>query len=170
VKEIYLAGGCFWGVEKYLASIPGVTATEVGYANGTTANPTYEQVCRDGTGHSETVKVTFDPARLSLGFLLGLFFQVIDPTSVNRQGNDEGEQYRTGIYYTGPGDLPEIYNTLEKLRQAHTKPLAIEVLPLENYYPAELYHQKYLDKNPTGYCHISPAAFARAAAAIEHAN
>ena len=166
-RTIVLAGGCFWGVEKYLSEIPGVLRTEVGYANGATANPTYEQVCRAGTGHSEAVLVEYDPTQVTLPFLLELFYQVIDPTSVNRQGNDVGEQYRTGIYYTEPADLPAIQDSLRKLQAAHSQPLAIEVGPLENYYPAEAYHQQYLDKNPGGYCHIPPSAFAAAKQAID---
>jgi len=154
-REIYLAGGCFWGLEKYMQEIAGVLSTEVGYANGKTENPTYEQVCRHDTGHAETVRVKYNPGRISLGFILRLYLDVIDPTSVNRQGNDVGTQYRTGIYYTDAGDLPTIEKILKEVRSKYDKPLAIEVKPLENYYPAEDYHQKYLDKNPEGYCHIS---------------
>lgn len=165
MAEIYLAGGCFWGAEKYLASIHGVSATEVGYANGKTANPTYEDVCRRDTGHAETVRVVYDPAVLPLGFLLSVFYDAIDPTSVNRQGNDRGVQYRSGIYYTDPADLPVIRQSLEALGQTLDKPVAVEVAPLENFYAAEEYHQKYLDKNPGGYCHISPGKFQHAASA-----
>ena len=159
---IYLAGGCFWGVEKYISLIPGVLATETGYANGKTENPTYEQVCRDNTGHAETVKVTYDADVLSLRELLTRFFKVIDPTSVNRQGNDRGEQYRTGIYYTQPEDNAEIADALEELRGQYDKPVVVEAKVLENFYPAEEYHQKYLDKNPGGYCHIPKRAFEQA--------
>lgn len=162
MKEIYLAGGCFWGLEKYLSLIHGVASTEAGYANGKTLQPTYEQVCREGTDHAETVLVQYDPEQLSLGTLLDTFFSAIDPTSLNRQGGDVGRQYRTGIYYTQPGDLPMIQAALEKLQAGLTKKVAVEVLPLENYWPAEQYHQKYLDKNPGGYCHIGPAQFALA--------
>lgn len=161
-KTIYLAGGCFWGVEKYISLIPGVLATETGYANGKTENPTYEQVCRDNTGHAETVKVTYDADRLSLRELLTRFFKVIDPTSLNRQGNDRGEQYRTGIYYTRPEDKSEIADALEELRGQYDKPVVVEAKVLENFYPAEEYHQKYLDKNPGGYCHIPKRAFEQA--------
>lgn len=153
-KEIYLAGGCFWGTEKYLSSIPGVVATDVGYANGNTKNPTYEQVCHNNTGHAETVRVVYDPSKLRLVFILKLYYEVIDPTSINRQGGDVGSQYRTGIYYVDPSDLDIIEESLRELQKSYDKPLAIEVLPLDNYYPAEEYHQKYLDKNPGGYCHI----------------
>lgn len=166
MAEIYLAGGCFWGAEKYLASIRGVTQTEVGYANGQTEAPTYEQVCHAGTGHAETVRVTYDPAVAPLGFLLSLYYEAIDPTSVNQQGNDRGAQYRTGIYYTDPADLPEIRQSLASLQAKLDRPIAIEVAPLRNYCAAEDYHQRYLDKNPGGYCHIHPDKFRQAAAAV----
>ncbi len=158
-KVIYLAGGCFWGLEKYLSNIPGVLGTEVGYANGRTEYPTYEEVCRKDTDHAETVRLTYDPARISLARLLSMFCRVIDPTTLNRQGNDVGRQYRTGIYYTDEDDLSIIRQSLAELQQKYEKPLAIEAKPLFNYFPAEEYHQKYLDKNPGGYCHINPRYF-----------
>lgn len=165
MAEIYLAGGCFWGMEKYLSLIRGVQNTQVGYANGATANPTYEDVCRRGTGHAETVRVEYDPALLPLDRLLSLYYEAVDPTALNRQENDRGVQYRTGIYYTDPSDLPVIRRSLDALQSALDKPIAIEALPLQNFHPAEDYHQKYLDKNPGGYCHIGPDKFKRAAAA-----
>lgn len=165
MAEIYLAGGCFWGVEKYLASIRGVLETETGYANGKTEHPTYEDVCRLGTGHAETVRVVYDPAAVPLDFLLGLYYEAVDPLSVNRQGNDRGTQYRTGIYYTDEGDLPVITASLEALGRKLGKTPAIECAPLGNYCRAEEYHQKYLDKNPGGYCHLSSEAFRKAAEA-----
>lgn len=158
-KTIYLAGGCFWGIEKYLQNIRGVIKTEVGYANGNKANPTYEEVSYENTGHAETVKVTYDPSQISLYFLLQLFYEVIDPTTLNRQGNDVGTQYRTGIYYEDAIDKIIILKSMENLSLKHQKPIAVEVLPLKNYYKAEEYHQKYLDKNPNGYCHIDPRKF-----------
>lgn len=165
MAELYLAGGCFWGMEKYLASVRGVTSTEVGYANGPTENPTYQEVCSD-SGHAETVKVVYDPEAVPLSFLLGLYFDAIDPTSVNRQGGDSGIQYRTGIYYTDEKDLPVIRGELEKLQKTLSEPVAVEVLPLRNFYSAEEYHQKYLDKNPGGYCHIRPEKFRKASEAV----
>ncbi len=162
-REIYLAGGCFWGTQRYFDCIRGVVSTEAGYANGTTEHPTYEQVKYEGTGHAETVKVTYDPERLPLTELLERYFRAIDPTSVNRQGGDSGIQYRTGIYYTAPEDRAVIEGALAKLQERYDAPLAVEALPLSNYYTAEEYHQKYLEKNPQGYCHISPALFAEAA-------
>ena len=158
-KEIYLAGGCFWGTEHFLKLIEGVEATQVGYANGNIANPTYKQVCTGTTDFAETVKVQYDPAKVDLPFLIDLYFKTIDPTSVNRQGNDRGTQYRTGIYYTDPADLPLIQETVNRLAATYTRPLAVEIKPLENFYPAEDYHQDYLDKNPGGYCHIHPELF-----------
>ena len=161
MKTIYLAGGCFWGTQKFLDQFDGVAETEVGYANGRTANPTYEEVCRKGTGHAETVRVEYDETKLSTQDLLRYYFMTIDPLSVNRQGNDIGTQYRTGIYYLTDDAAPEdvelvedIYTVLEEVKARVGRPLAVEVLPLQNFYTAEEYHQKYLDKNPGGYCHI----------------
>lgn len=158
-KEIYLAGGCFWGTEHFLKLIDGVETTQVGYANGNIANPTYKQVCTGTTDFAETVKVQYDPLKVDLPFLIDLYFKTIDPTSVNRQGNDKGTQYRTGIYYTDPADLAVIQETVHRLATAYSRPLAVEIKPLKNFYPAEDYHQDYLDKNPGGYCHINPALF-----------
>lgn len=159
IKEIYLAGGCFWGVEKYLSLLPGVVSTEAGYANGKTLHPTYEEVCYEDTGHAEAVKVEYDDKKTSLSELLENFYKVIDPTSKNKQGPDIGKQYRTGIYFSDPYDIHVIELSLRELQEKYEKPLAIEVLPLQNYYKAEGYHQDYLDKNPNGYCHISPKMF-----------
>ena len=153
-KVIYLAGGCFWGCQKYFDLMDGVLSTEVGYANGPTANPTYEQVKHDHTGHAETVKVEYDPAVLPLKTLLEKYFVVIDPTAVNHQGEDYGIQYRTGIYYVNEEDESVAKACLDALAKRYDKPLAVELKPLENFYPAEEYHQKYLEKNPNGYCHI----------------
>ena len=167
MKTIYLAGGCFWGVEKYLSLIPGVKETEAGYANGSTANPTYEEVCNKGTGHAETVKVVYDPDEVSLPFLLEQYYAVIDPVSVNRQGNDSGVQYRTGIYYTDEKDKAVIEMSLKRLQQHFKQPLAIEVQPLRQFSRAEEYHQDYLNKNPGGYCHIPASRFREASQARE---
>lgn len=162
LKEIYLAGGCFWGTEKYLSLVHGIVETEVGYANGNTESPTYEDVCYRNTGHAETVKVLYNPDEISLVFILKLFYDVIDPTSVNRQGNDVGTQYRTGIYFVDAHDKNIILDSIKQLQKSYTKPIAIEIKPLENYYKAEKYHQKYLDKNPNGYCHIGREKFENA--------
>ncbi len=133
MAEIYLAGGCFWGMQKYLASIRGVLSTEVGYANGTTQNPGYEEVCRGDTGHAESVRVRYDPAVLPLRFLLSLYFAAVDPLSHNRQGADVGRQYRTGIYYTEETDRPIIEQAVAELQKRYSRPIAIEVMPLSNY-------------------------------------
>ena len=166
MSEVYLAGGCFWGTEKYISSIRGVLSTQVGYANGQTEKPTYEDVCYRNTGHAETVRVVYDPAIISLEFLLKLYYESIDVISINRQGGDNGVQYRTGIYYTDDEDLKVIKRSIEKLQQKYDSPIAIEVKPLKNFYAAEEYHQKYLDKNPGGYCHISKDKLKKAAGAI----
>lgn len=160
MAEIYLAGGCFWGTEHFMKRIPGVLSTQVGYANGQTENPTYNEVCHCNTGHAETVRVDYDPQQVRLEVLLRWFFKTIDPTSVNKQGGDVGTQYRTGIYYTDASQLPIIDDAMADLARLYTKPLAVEVKPLINFYPAEDYHQHYLEKNPGGYCHIAPELLA----------
>lgn len=157
--DIYLAGGCFWGTEHFLKQVRGVTYTQVGYANGNIENPTYQQVCTDKTGFAETVKVNYNPQQVDLSLLLDLYFKTIDPTSLNRQGGDRGSQYRTGIYYTDVSDLPLIQAALAALAKNYQEPIVVEVKPLKNFYPAEEYHQDYLDKNPGGYCHIHPELF-----------
>lgn len=152
-KEIYLAGGCFWGTEAFMQRINGVIDAESGYANGNTLNPSYRDVC-NGSGHAEVVKVTYDSDKISLSTLLDYYFKVIDPISINQQGEDKGVQYRTGIYYIDPQDLPIIQASLAQLQSGYSEPLAVEQQALEHYFPAEEYHQDYLEKNPDGYCHI----------------
>ncbi len=154
---ICLAGGCFWGTQKYFDQFKGVISTDVGYANGPTAAPTYQDVCAS-SGHAETVRIVYDRNVISLTELLNRYFMIIDPVSVNRQGNDCGIQYRTGIYYTDENQLPEIKAVYAAEEEKAGTKLAVELLPLQNFYPAEEYHQKYLDKNPGGYCHI-PGSF-----------
>lgn len=158
-KIIYLAGGCFWGTEKYLSLIPGVMSTQVGYANGCTEHPTYEEVCRQNTGHAETVRVEYDPDRLPLERLLDLYYESVDPVSVNRQGGDSGTQYRTGVYLPDEEDIEAVHASLRRLGERIGRTPAIECGVLENFWPAEEYHQKYLEKNPGGYCHIPPWKF-----------
>lgn len=152
-KEIYLAGGCFWGTEAFMQRINGVIDAQSGYANGHSLNPTYRDVC-NGSGHAEVVKVIYDSHQISLAKLLAYYFKVIDPVSINQQGADKGIQYRTGIYYVDPQDFPIIEKALADLQTQYNQPLAVENEPLEHYFPAEDYHQDYLDKNPNGYCHI----------------
>lgn len=154
MKKIVLAGGCFWGVEEFLSRISGVINTEVGYANGRTENPTYEDVCYKNTYFAEVCKVKYDDSKVSLETLLKEYWSIIDPTTLNRQGPDVGSQYRTGIYYTSEEDLPTILKSKEENQKNYDKKIITEVTPLVNYYKAEEYHQKYLKKNPNGYCHI----------------
>jgi len=158
-KEIYLAGGCFWGTEKYLENIKGVIQTNVGYANGNTERPTYEEVCNSNTGHAEAVKVSYEETQISLSKILELYYDVINPVTINRQGGDAGTQYRTGIYFIEPQDKEVINQSIAELQKKFNETIAIEVMPLSNYFKAEEYHQKYLDKNPNGYCHIGKDKF-----------
>lgn len=159
MKTIYLAAGCFWGAEHYLKLIRGIIHTEVGFANGHTDNPTYKQVYTDTTGYAEAVRVDYDPELISLKLLIDLYFKAIDPTSLNQQGEDRGTRYRTGIYYTDPSELDTIKSVVDEVAQHYDRPLVVEVEPLRNFYPAEEYHQDYLDKNPDGYCHLPLALF-----------
>jgi methionine-S-sulfoxide reductase len=152
MKNIWLAGGCFWGVEEYFSRIKGVTHTSVGYSNGRTDSPTYKELAQ--TGHCEAVQVTYDQDQISLAALLDYYFRIIDPTSLNKQGGDVGTQYRTGIYYDDEDDLAVIGQMISKEQAKYTRPIVTEVKPLEGYYPAEDYHQEYLKKNPGGYCHV----------------
>ena len=160
MKTIYLAGGCFWGVQKYFDQFDGVLRTEAGYANGPDRAPSYREVCAD-SGHAETVRIDYDENVISLTDLLKRYFLVIDPLSVNRQGHDEGIQYRTGIYYTEADQLPEIEAVYRAEEEKAGAKLAVELAPLRNFFSAEEYHQKYLDKNPGGYCHIPGSFFVK---------
>lgn len=166
MATIYLAGGCFWGVEKYMSLVNGVAQAEAGYANGETESPSYRDVTTGKSGYTETVRVDYDPEVAPLPFLLDLFYEAIDPTTLNRQGNDVGSQYRSGIYYSDPADAPVVEASLAELQERYDKPIAIESGPLTAYTPAEEYHQDYLDKNPGGYCHISLDLFEKAASAV----
>lgn len=154
LRDIYFAGGCFWGVEEYFSRIPGVYDAVSGYANGTVENPTYEQVCSDTTGFAETVHVRYDPSVIELRTLAEQYFKVVDPTTVDRQGNDRGSQYRTGLYYTDEADVAPLRAVMDAVQKGYEQPLAVELAPLQNFYLAEDYHQDYLQKNPNGYCHI----------------
>ena len=158
-REIYFAGGCFWGTEHFFKQINGVTTTQVGYANGNIENPTYEQVYTDSTGFAEVVKVAYDPKVVSLEMLLDLFFKTIDPTSLNQQGEDIGTRYRTGIYWVNTEDEKAVTEALSELQKNYEKPIVVENEPLKNFYSGEEYHQDYLDKNPSGYCHINLELF-----------
>lgn len=154
-KTIYLAGGCFWGVERYFQRLGrGILETESGYANGTTKDPSYRDVCRGDTGYAETVRLVFDEAIFSVDDILAHFFRIIDPTTRDRQGNDIGDQYRPGVYFVDAEDFPVICDYIDRRRKDFKQAIVIEVLPLDNFYSAEDYHQDYLVKNPSGYCHV----------------
>lgn len=154
IQSIYFAGGCFWGTEHFFKQIEGVTFTETGYANGSTPDPTYRQVYTDTTGYAETVHVEYDNDVIDLEFLVRMFFKAIDPTSLNRQGEDVGTRYRTGIYYTEAEELPCIKKIYDEIGRQYESPLVVELEPLKNFYRAEDYHQDYLENNPDGYCHL----------------
>lgn len=154
MKKITFAGGCFWGVEAYFKLIDGVIESKVGYANGHKDHPTYEEVCRHATGHAEACQLSYNEDLLALEDLLTYFWKIVDPTLLNRQGNDIGDQYRTGIYYEADEDLTTIKDSIKKEQTHYKKPIVTEVEPLTHFWDAELYHQDYLDKNPKGYCHI----------------
>jgi len=155
LSHIVLAGGCFWGTQAYIRRLPGVAQTECGYANGHTENPDYFEVCGGETNHTEAVFVKYDAEMLPLRKLLAQYFKTIDPTTKNRQGGDMGTQYRTGIYYVGPEDEAVILQAVAEEQTKYEKPIVTEVLPLTCFYPAETYHQDYLEKNPNGYCHVN---------------
>lgn len=152
MAEIYLAGGCFWGLEEYFSRISGVLQTSVGYANGQVETTNYQLIKE--TDHAETVQVIYDEKEVSLREILLYYFRVIDPLSVNQQGNDRGRQYRTGIYYLDEEDLPTIYALVQEQERMLGRKIAVEVEKLRHYILAEDYHQDYLKKNPGGYCHI----------------
>ena len=155
MKRIYLAGGCFWGLEAYMSKITGVIDAVSGYANGHTVNPTYEQVCRENTGHAETVRVDYDERVLDLETLLAYYFRVIDPTTIDRQGGDIGSQYRTGIFFVDKEEELLIRDFVALKQKDYVLPIQVIVEPLKSFYEAEEYHQNYLEKNPRGYCHIN---------------
>ena len=159
MKEIYFAGGCFWGVEHFFKGVDGVSQAMPGYANGNTQDPTYKEVYTDTTGFAETVRVRYNPERVSLRLLTRLFFTVTDPLTLNRQGHDEGTRYRSGVFYTSGEDRPIIEEVFREVSDKLGVPLVTQLQPLKNFYPAEEYHQNYLDKNPEGYCHLSLKTF-----------
>lgn len=153
IKDIYLAGGCFWGVEAYFKNIEGIVDTEVGYANGLTQETSYKELYR--TDHSETTYVIYDNDIISLEKILEYFYYIIDPFSVNKQGNDRGRQYRTGIYSKDLDQLEEVSKFIADKQKEADKEIQVEVEPLKHFIIAEDYHQDYLDKNPNGYCHVN---------------
>ena len=155
LQTIVLGGGCFWCTESVYKEVRGVTDVESGYSNGETERPSYEDVCTGRTGHNEVVKITYDPDQVSTRQLLEIFFVIHDPTQMNRQGNDVGTQYRSGIYYTTPEQKQKAEDLVRLITQEKlfSRPIVTEVLPMANYWPAEDYHQDFFEKNPTqGYC------------------
>lgn len=160
-QTIYLAGGCFWGVQGYFDQLKGVIESQVGYANSQVESPTYKQVCSGATNAVETLKLTFDEKILSLEEVLARFFSVIDPFALNYQGNDIGTQYRSGIYTQDSKMLEAIQKFVESYQKKLPRTIVTEVGELNNFYAAEPYHQKYLMKNPQGYCHIDLSAALR---------
>ena len=159
IKTIYLAGGCFWGVQHYFDQFDGILKTIVGYANGKTQNPEYKDVKAGLTGHAETLEIQYDDKMISLSKILDLYFDIIDPVSINQQGEDIGISYRTGIYYVDNEDLDTIQTKYIEIQNEYDSNLAVELKPLRNFFNAEEYHQKYLDKNPGAYCHIPASKF-----------
>lgn len=153
MKRIILAGGCFWGVEAYFERVKGISKTVVGYIDGMTEDPTYQEVCR-GSGHAEAVWLEYEETVIDLTTILKHFFRIIDPTQYNRQGHDIGKQYRSAIYYESLEDKMIAENFIESIRKNYQKPIRTVVVPATRFYEAEEYHQKYLDKNPSGYCHV----------------
>ena len=163
MKAIYFAGGCFWGTGHYMSQFDGVVETVVGYANGNVADPAYEEVYTDKTGHVECVKVVYDEEMISLTTLCRLFFRSIDPLLLNRQGGDIGTRYRTGIYWNDTDDQAVVEEVYAEIQRKYNEPLVVEKSPLKCFYSAEEYHQKYLVKNPEGYCHLSLSTLKSAA-------
>ncbi len=155
MSKIVLAGGCFWGVEAYYQRLKGIEKTKCGYANGIIENPSYTQVKTGSTEFVEAVEIYYDDSIISFENLLEHLFRFIDPTSLNKQGGDIGTQYRTGIYYENEADKERALKFIAAKQKFYKKPIVVEVKPLLNFYEAEEYHQKYLDKNPMGYCHVN---------------
>ena len=159
MKEIYFAAGCFWGAQHFFAGVDGVKEAVAGYANGNGEHPSYEEVYTDTTGFAETVRVTYNEKLIGLKELTELYFTIIDPLSLNKQGGDIGTRYRTGVYYMEEADKALIQPVFEAEARRLGAPLAVELEPLRNFYLAEERHQDYLDKNPEGYCHVPLKTF-----------
>ena len=156
MEKATFGAGCFWGVEATFRQIPGVSDSAVGYLGGTLANPTYEDVCTDQTGHAEVVQITFDPAKVSYDQLLNVFWEMHDPTTLNRQGPDVGRQYRSAIFFHDPQQQAAALASKEKLGKSgrYSKPIVTQIVPAVAFYPAEDYHQQYLEKRGLATCHI----------------
>jgi len=159
-KKVLFGGGCFWGVQHYFDKVKGVVKTSVGYVNGKTKQPTYEQVCKGNSEHVEVCKIEYDPNFTKLKYLMEHFVTICDTSTLNRQGNDTGTQYRSGVYYFDELDKNDIIQFFEAFKKRNNnKPFYTEILPVQEYWNAEDYHQEYLDKNPGGYCHINPLKY-----------
>jgi methionine-S-sulfoxide reductase len=154
MQQAIFAAGCFWGVQYYFDQVPGVVDTTVGYTGGTTKNPTYEAVCSHTTGHAEAVSVTFDPAIVSYEVLVRHFFRLHDPTQLNRQGLDIGENYRSAIFYTSIDQQAIAVHVMEEVRKAATRPIVTQIIAAGSFYPAEAYHQKFAERTGRGMCHV----------------
>jgi peptide-methionine (S)-S-oxide reductase len=156
MEKATFAAGCFWGVEATFRQLPGVVSTRVGYIGGHTENPTYEEVCTDGTGHAEAVEVVFDSSKVGYNDLLNVFWENHDPTQLNRQGPDWGTQYRTAIFFHSPEQQAQAQASKEALDRSHrySKPIATQIVPAATFYPAEEHHQQYLEKRGLASCHI----------------
>ena len=156
MQKAAFGAGCFWGVEKVFGDLPGVLSTQVGYTGGSLKNPTYEAVCNSDTGHAEAVEITYDPSKISYEDLLEIFWMHHDPTTPDQQGNDVGHQYRSVIFYYTPAQKVAAARSWEALEKSgiFKNPIVTEIEEAHTFYPAEAYHQKYLKKNPFGYCHI----------------
>ncbi len=155
MKKIVVAGGCFWGVEEYYRRLKGIVNTRVGYAQGLIKNPSYQEVCTGQTKHAEVCELEYDENVLPLEKVLEHLFRIVDPTSLNKQGHDVGTQYRVGVYFIDPKDEERIQAYYDKKASEYSKPLVMELEALREFYDAETYHQKYLVKNPGGYCHVN---------------
>lgn len=161
MKEIVVAGGCFWGVEEYFRRVKGIVDTKSGYSQGHKLDATYQEVCTGKTGHTEAVWLTYEDTEVSLEKIAELLFRIINPTSLNKQGNDVGNQYRTGFYVIDEEDIETINEYIVKKQKEFNKKIVVEVEPVKNFIPAEDYHQMYLIKNPGGYCHVNMNALQR---------
>jgi methionine-S-sulfoxide reductase len=159
MEEAIFAAGCFWGVQYYFDQVPGVTETEVGYIGGHTQNPSYEAVCSHTTGHAEATRIVFDPKKISFKTLLMQFFRMHDPTQMNRQGPDVGDQYRSAIFYKDDAQKQAAQKVIDELNQSgkFKKPIVTSLEPADKFWPAEAFHQKFTDRTGHGMCHIDYA-------------
>jgi len=159
IKTLIVAGGCFWGIQTYYSRVKGVLRTETGYTGGVQDFPKYEEVCTQSTGHCESVKIDYDSQQTNIIKILDHYFHIVDPTSLNYQRGDIGTHYRSAIFYFTLEDKEIIEQYIECIKEFYLEKIVVQVLPASDFWPAEDYHQNYLDKNPSGYCHIGPKHF-----------